>query len=482
MTDSAHRRNGPRAHTAVHEPLVAQVRRTIDRYGMVLPGERVLVALSGGPDSVALLAALATLAPAYGIEVVAAHFNHQLRGDEAVRDQRCAEEVARRLCVAYVVGAPERPAGPANIEAAAREQRYAFLAATAAARGCSRIATGHTRNDQAETVLMRLLRGAGSDGLQGIRAVRERHIIRPLLHCSREQVLAFLRVRGLPVCQDSSNADRRFLRNRVRHEIMPLLRAINKRVDANLASAAEILCEESALLEERARACVEPALASNGGMAVTAIADAPSALRGRIVRMWLHTQRGTLRRLTATHIRQIVALACGARPSGRVDLPGMQAVVREYAYVRFRADRETALPAAEHKLAPGTVVGLEPGWQISAEIVPVPGEGAWKPPDLWSFLADADAVVLPLTVRRVRPGDRVQALGVGGHRKLQDIFVDRKVPVTLRRAMPVVECDGQVIWVPGVVRSDTALVTAETAFALRLVARGLGIAAAECLC
>ena len=460
--------------------LLSQVRGTIKQYDMLSPGDRVLVAVSGGPDSVALLGALAKLAPEYPVELMAGHYNHRLRGGESWRDQQCAETVARQLGFECVVGHGTGLEGTANLEARARVRRYAFLTEIADRRHCTKIATGHTLDDQAETVIMRLLRGTGWDGLRGIRPIHASRIIRPLIHCSRMQVLAFLQSCGLPFCEDSSNANRRFLRNRVRHEVIPVLRAINPNVAAHLASAAEIIGGESALLEERARAALDCGLAPDGTLARAALTDAPPQLRGRIVRSWLCGQRGSLRRLTAAHVEAIGKLAFATRPNGRIDLPAGLAVVREYDRLCLCA-RTRRTETAARTLMPGAVVQLE-GWQIRADLAPPDASGDARPADLWSLLADADRIVLPLTVRTARNGDRMRPLGLGGRRKLQDIFVDRKVPLRARHSIPVVESAGEILWVPGLARSELALVTSRTFSTLRLVARREGIAGLSGLC
>jgi tRNA(Ile)-lysidine synthase len=464
--------------------LQSLVHRTLRRYAMVAPGERVLVGLSGGPDSVALLAVLQTLAARCRLQLHAAHFNHRWRGAESDRDQACAAAVAARLGVECTIGAAVGCAAGRNREAHARDQRYAFLAAVAAAQGCAKIATGHTLDDQAETVLMRLLRGSGGDGLAGIPAVRDGRIIRPLIACTRAQVVAFLQAAGLPFCEDSSNADRRFLRTRVRHDVLPLLQALNPEVSRHLAAAAGILAEEGGLLDAHVAPLLQAAHGADGALAVAAVRAAPPPLVPRLVRAWLRAQRGGLQRLGAAHVRAVADLICGLRPNAQVCLPGGLVVVREYEHVRLRAGAAVPGTVTAHVLVPGDTVQLESGWCISAALDST-GAGRRLPRDLWSLAADADAIAAPMTVRGARPGDRIRPLGMGGQRKLQDIFVDRKLPHAHRRTRPVVEVGGEVLWVPGVVRSGRALVTPATRSVLRLVAEHAehpAIAAAKPLC
>jgi len=450
---------------------------------MLAPGERVLIAVSGGPDSVAVLSVLHRLARYQHIELHAAHFNHRWRGAESDRDQACAAAVAARLDVPCTIGTHNVVPSGANLEAQAREQRYAFLMAVAAAQGCAKIATGHTLDDQAETVVMRLLRGSGGDGLSGIPPVRDGCIIRPLIDCSRAEVLAFLQASELPFCEDSSNADRRFLRNRVRHEVLPLLQAINPEVARHLAATADLLAEEGRVLDAQVAPVLQTAVVrttdGGGGLAIAAVRD--TRLAARLVRAWLREQRGSLVGLGAAHVKAVVDLASGRRPNVQTRFPGGQVVVREYEYLWLRANPAAVPVATAHVLVPGAAVQLETGWRISAELLP-PSAPQPLPADLWSLVADADVIDAPLLVRGARSGDRIRPLGMSGQRKLQDIFVDRKLSRAQRQSCPVVEVGGEVLWVPGVARSGRALVTPATRSTLRLIAEKPGIAGAKPLC
>lgn len=459
----------------VFPSLLQRIRRTVKRYQMLVPGDRVLVAVSGGPDSVSLLAALAALAPGLGASLCAAHLNHGLRGEESRRDQRCAVEVAARLNLPCVIGqSAALPHGP-NLEERARRQRYAFLARAAKEQRCTKIATGHTRDDQAETVLMRLLRGTGADGLAAIRAVRDGHIIRPLIECSRAEVMKFLRAQRLPFCEDSSNEDRRFLRNRIRHEVIPLLEAISPAAPRRLAALAQMLTDELAWLCQEDARRLAAALADDGALAVSAIVAAETPLQARLVRAWLRQQRGDLLGLTAAHFGAIVDLARGRRPNGRVRLPGGQWVVREYTHLRRLCDGAVSPAEPEHLLLPGSGVCLRSGWRIRAALEPA-GKIRPRPASLFEAVADAGALTGPLVVRTARSGDRIQPLGLNGHRKLQDVWVDRKLPLRTRRSCPVVELDGEILWVPGVVRGNQALVTPSTRSVMHLIAEPPGVA------
>jgi len=459
----------------VSSAVVRQVRRTIKAYEMIGRDDRVLVAVSGGPDSITLLAVLAALL-AERRGVYAAHFNHHLRGDEAIRDQRCAEAVAQHFGVPCVVGHSATLGVGPNLEARARAARYEFLERVAMEQGCAKIATGHTLDDQAETIVMRLVRGTGWDGLRGIRPVRDGRIIRPLIECSRAEVMAYLAERRLPYCEDSTNRDRRFLRNRVRHEVLPLLEAMNPNVKRTLASSAGIVEAEAHLLDVQV-ASILHAVAPENGLPVAVLRDAPPGLRGRLLRSWLRSENADVRRLTAQHVRGAITLALGARPNGRLHLPSGQWLIREYHALHLGARQAGSAVPEGHLLAPGGAVQLRSGWRISAELVSCPrlGDPLW-PADLWTVVADAETVRAPLVVRTLRPGDRIAPLGMQGHRKLQDVLVDRKLPTRMRRACAVIECAGEILWVPGVVRSNFALITPATRSALLLRAAHSAIA------
>jgi len=490
-----------RCHTslAVHSdssPLLQRVRRTLKRYEMLVPGDRVLTAVSGGPDSVALLAALVKLSPRLRISVGAAHLNHGLRAEESQRDQRCAEGVAARLGVPCLLGKTEGLHRGRNLEERARRARYEFLTRAAAEHGYTKIATGHTCDDQAETVLMRLLRGTGSDGLGAIRPVRDGHIIRPLLECSRGEVMEFLRAQRLPFQQDSSNTNRRFLRNRVRHEIVPLLQSISPAVQRRLAGFARVVSEELEWLHQEDARRLAAASSDGDTLAVGAITAAERPVALRLVRAWLRAVRGDLVGLSAAQFEAIVDLACGAHPNGLVRLPRGQWVGREYGVLRYISEglrawgpeglesdpqapkptrTQALLSEPQRFLLPGSVLDLRSGWRIGAMIETATPD--WRrPASLFELVADADAVAGPLLVRTPKPGDRIQPLGMRGHRKLQDVFTDGKLPVRARRSRPVIELEGEVFWVPGMVRGNQALVTQKTCSLLRLLAEAPAVA------
>ena len=302
--------------------LLGVVQHSIRAHGMLVAGERVLVAVSGGPDSTGLLLALARLHRKLGVELVAAHVNHRLRGTDAELDEACAAESAAALGVGFVrAELPDELGRGANLEARARALRYDALRGLAAAHGCAKIATGHTLDDQAETVLMRLVRGTGGRGLGAVRPRRADGVIRPLIDCRRADVAAVVRRAGLRFRVDRSNLDRRFLRTHVRERVLPLLAELNPSVAhacANLAAAARA---ERAIVTAWADAQLASA-GDAGGLDVAWLRRLAPPLRSLLVRRWLLRAGVPAQALTARHARAVQCLAEAERTGGEAHLPG----------------------------------------------------------------------------------------------------------------------------------------------------------------
>ena len=412
--------------------LLERVRAT----GLLAPGQPVVVLLSGGRDLVCLLDA----AVALRADVTVLHVNYGLR-DAADGDQALCEELCARLGAALHVHRAGAPSG--NVQAWARDLRYAE-----AARLGDVIAAGHTITDQAETVLYRLAASPSRRALLGM-AARSGRVVRPLLAAglSRDETAAWCAARGLPWREDASNDDRRFARARVRGDLVPALRSLHPAAERNIARTAALLADEAAVLDE--------------------LVD--GALDGERVR------HDALRELPRALARLIVVRLAGAPAAERLDdvlaAPegaavavegGLELVVAE-GWVSARAQRR-----GEHRGAdplPGAVALLVPGearfgaWTVCARSAPA------EPRD--GVLATAG----PFTVRAWRAGDRMAPLGMGGHTKsLQDLFVDRHVPRAERATLPVVECAGEVAWIPGVATSERFRVDASTAAAVALTA------------
>ncbi len=397
-------------------PYPAAVLATVRRRKLFGPRDRVLAAVSAGPDSTALVAALAALRDAGEVaEVRALHVDHGLRPGGA-DDAACAAETCARLGVPFE--SVRVRVSPGNVQAEARRARYAALRTAAEDAGATRVATGHTRTDQAETVLLRLLRGAGARGLAGI-PPRRGAIVRPLLDRSRSEGLAFLAEVGLAWRDDPTNATPKYARNRLRLEAWPVLARLAPALERSLARTADLARADERALARLARDVVAPGAT---GVRLDRLRAEPLAVRRRIVRR-LHRAASRRPALGVAHVDAVLALARRARP-GRLALPG--GVDARCRYGALEIVRPAApARAAEPVRVPGPGRYPVPGRDLAVEIDVAPGAApAW-----------------PLWLRARRPGDRFRPAGGRGSKKLKAWLIDRKVPRE-RRDLLVVLADG----------------------------------------
>ncbi len=382
----------------------------------------MLVALSAGPDSTALLAAMAALRDAGEIAAVAAvHVDHGLRPGGA-EDAACAAEACSRLGVPFESVRVE--VGPGNVQAAARRARYDALADAARRAGATRIATGHTRTDQAETVLLRLVRGTGALGLSAI-PPRRGTIVRPLIDRGREEGIAYLGAVGLRWREDPTNATPRFTRNRLRLALWPALTALAPAVERALARAADLARDDERALARRAR----DVAGDGASVDLRAIAGEHLAVRRRVVRRMWRNAGGSAAALQAKHVDAVLALARRARP-GRVSLPGRLEGRARYGLLE---------------------IGVRPGVAAPIAAIEVPGPGRYTIPGLGDVEVRASrsaSVPWPLALRTRRPGDRFRPEGGRGTKKLKSWLIDRKVPREARDALLVVASGTKVLALP----------------------------------
>jgi tRNA(Ile)-lysidine synthase len=419
------------------------VRRALEHPS--LAGECLVSALSGGADSVALLHALVTAGRQRGVRVIAAHLDHQLRAESGRDAQFCRElcdrlDVPLRTARADVSGRAAR--AHVGIEQAARDERREFLRRVQTETGAVAIALAHTRDDQAETVLLRLLRGSGRVGLGAMRA-RTRHLMRPLLGVSRADVHAYLRAHRLEWREDPSNQDLRFARNRVRHELIPYLESrFNPRVRETLARSAGLLADEGDLLALEGQRLYARAREGGGderSLARDVLRAAPPAAARLALRRALE-ESGGLANVTATHVERLLRLARRPASSGRrLALPGRREALVRFDRLVVAPTRPAPPPFAAPLSVPGRV-SLPDGRILAAEPSAGPGEAA------------PDHAVVPapragLSVRTRRPGDRIRFHG--REVSLKRYLLDRRVPADLRTGLPLVAEGSRVIWIPG---------------------------------
>lgn len=394
--------------------------------GLVRTGEPLLVMLSGGADSVCLL----DVALALGANVSALHVNHGLR-PEAARDEALCRSLCARLEVPLTVEAVDLGAreAPGNLHAVARDARYALAERHAS----GDYAAAHTATDQAETVLYRLAVSPGRTALLGMQPRRGR-LVRPLLDATRAETRARCLARGLEFVDDPSNADPRFARTRVRHEVMAVLSDLNPAAERGIAETSRLLRDEAEVLER----AVEEALEHTGRRAVrlAALEEQPRGLARLIVRRLAEEAAGRPHALTRRDVDTVLGL--GTRGgSASADLGGGLRAVVEYGVLRFAVGPAAPPPEPVRLPVPGSV--RFGAWEVDARL----GERG-------EATLSADALGPVVTVRAWREGDRMRPAGLGGSKSLQDLFTDRKVPRALRRSLPVLEADGEIAWVAGV--------------------------------
>ena len=453
------------------------VARHVDAAG--LADSRLVAAVSGGPDSLALLHALHCLRDSHRLSLSVAHVDHGLRPNSG-QDADFVRERAASLvlpCTVIAVDVPRRPDGSFS-EAAARDARYRALTSVAAQTGASVIATGHTADDQAETVLLHAVRGAGLPGLRAMSILSDAPIdggagirlFRPLLGLRRCETQAYCRELGLSPLRDETNDDARIPRNLVRLQVVPQLERLNPQAVAALARLADTAGGALDFMEAALDAeWLSMALASHGAVSLDRerFRALHPALRGLAVRRAHRQARGTIGTLDAVHVEDVLRLASG--PSGKeTDLPGdVLLEVRHGELVFHPPGDRTQLPPFENERqlrVPG-VTSIH-DWQVEAEYVPMPE--SLQSPGFTAHL-DADSLGGQLCMRGRRPGDRFQPLGMErGSKKLQDYFVDAQVPRQERDSVPLLVSPRGVVWVAGFGIAHWARVTPATHRVLRV--------------
>jgi tRNA(Ile)-lysidine synthase len=424
-------------------PLSERVRRDVERRGLVAAGDRGLVALSGGPDSLCLLLLLLELAPALRLTLRAAHVDHGVRPESASEAER-AQTLAARLGVEAVVLRADLEPTAGNLQERARDARRALLVAEARARGCAWIAVGHTASDQAETVLMRLVRGAGLRGL-GAMAWRSGEVIRPLLGVTRQEVRRYLAVCGLDPVEDPTNRSDAYLRNRLRRRVLPLMRRENPAVASALCRLAETCREEDAVLDGLARQGLELARVGVHQVDCGRLRPLPLPLLRRALRLIYAEATGSLRRLDRPHVEALAALATSTGGGTRqLDLPGAR-FQRIYDLLGW----ETGSGGAAGEAAPINMQVAGPGLSPLADGRRLAVQAALAGT---SLALSRRHLAFPLTVRTALPGDRI-AIGPGRSKKVSRALLDARVPRRERRQVLVVLTAGVVALVVGVRRA-----------------------------
>lgn len=454
--------------------LLHQVVRTVRSRKLFQRGQHILVAVSGGPDSVALLSILQHLRSHWELTLSAVHCNYGLRGAESEEDQKFVEVFCQELGVPLHIRRVGLHIGERNtsLQADARDLRYQVMQGIADRCGADRIAVGHTANDQAETVLLWMLRGAGLTGLSGMPAFRDHNVIRPLYETTRQEILGYLCKAELPFREDSSNVKPLYLRNRVRREVIPILtQLVPSSIDA-LCRLADVCREDDRYLDQQIAALSSSAMEreSAGGWTIDrgCLLELPAALQRRCIRNLFRQNDDQSRSPSLQTVDRIIRLASKRKSGASLDVRGGRVVVGD-RHLRF-----IPLPA-------GAVSHAEQSHGKCQEFLSIPGALIWAgtgqrlqvqqqvrsqmcaPLGKGRIVVDADRVSQPLMVRNWLPGDRFHPVGMEGHsKKLQDFFTDLKIPIAARSRIPLVVAPEGILWVVGYRQDERWTPTATT--------------------
>ena len=459
-----------RSKRKIAEKVLGTVRQTIAAHRMLAAGDCVLVAVSGGPDSVTLAHVLHTLSAEYALRLAVAHLNHGLRRQDSERDAEFVADFARRLNVPFYLEKKDvrrfQQRAHLSLEEAGRQMRYKFFEEVAASNGFNKIATGHHSNDNAELVLMNLLRGSGPLGLSGIIPVRDGKFIRPLIQLKRSEIADYIAEKKLSFVTDASNADWSYRRNRIRHHLIPELeKSYNPAIVDTLNRLGAILRAEDQWCEDLLGKDFDECIAAKGPGTIRLnpgrLDGLAAAAKRRIVRRAIRSVKNDLRRVTLLHIDAVVDLidkrpkgGCLNLPDGiRVALTAAGLTISDSKSLAAAGSERSATPVAgdyQYAVAvPGILSIKEAGAAIKFNEI-----GAGDLPDFNDVprslaFFDMDCLQFPLVVRNVRPGDRFSPLGVMGSQKVKKYFIDNKIPAPRRRTCPLLLSGGKIIWIAG---------------------------------
>jgi tRNA(Ile)-lysidine synthase len=470
--------------------MINKVRAIIDKYQMVNPGERIVVAVSGGPDSIALLQILSMLSNEYGIELIAAHINHGLRGVNSDEEERFTGLFSASLGIPFEsksadIKALSRERGN-SVEETGREERYKFLTRVAQRYDAQKIAVGHHLHDHVETVLMNVMRGCGIEGLRGILPVRDGIIIRPLISSTRDEILSFLDIQGISYRNDGSNFDNVCLRNKIRNRLIPLLKVqYNPNIETSLAHLSEIAGQEDAYLQEvvdraLSRIEVDDVQGKKITLTIAPFLQLHEAIQRRIIKVLLERLAVPGKAIGYVHIKSILNLMRHASSGARMSLPGSIAIRREYGELVLVGNRSVDGVKARRSESGGLHYGETGGADFSYEVM-IPGRldivelgtvitfgfvekipfrrYSEKPTVIY---LDYDKLSLPLCIRNRRPGDRIQPLGMEGSKKIKSYLIDKKMPRHLRMKIPLLVDRESVLWIVGMAMSERIKITDKT--------------------
>jgi tRNA(Ile)-lysidine synthase len=465
--------------------LLEKVKTHIDQEKLFDRGDAIVVAVSGGPDSVALLHILFLLSERYGWKLSVAHVNHQFRGEESDAEAIFVANLAKQWGLPCEIGKIDVPAyiheTSLNGQAAAREKRYEFLHAVADQYSAQRIALAHHADDQAETLLMRLIRGTGPSGLTGIperRREKKVELIRPFLRIYKSEIENHCLQYELAYCQDSSNELRKYFRNQVRLDIIPMLRSYNEQLPESLNRLADLMQAEDAFMEKAAKGSFDELVTWDSGdirFSRQDFACLHVALQRRMIKLILSYLALGVENIDFARIELLRNAVLQDQTSNlKLDIDEQVCLVREYNMIHFQKPsasvgtyRYPIMLEASELLIP------EAGKKLSFKVVnreaaKVENSAVSSDQRMEAFF-DFSQLELPLYARSRSEGDRMQPYGLNGTKKVKDMFIDAKIPPSQRDTLPlIVDAKGQVLWIPGLRQSKHAPVQTETEHVLHM--------------
>lgn len=450
--------------------LTERVAAAIDKHGMFHGGETVLVGLSGGPDSVSLLSILVRLRDTYGLTVHAMYVNHNLRPEETSKEIDFCEDLCRKLGVNFLVKSVDVLSRVDNFglnkQEAARELRYGAFDEAALDVGAGKIALAHNADDQAETICMRLLRGAGPGGLSGM-PVKRGKVVRPLIEIGRADIEGFLSAENIPFVVDSSNLGMEYFRNRIRRLLVPVMKELNPSLLVTMTHTASILQEEEryfGLVVTKALMKMISRKTNNRiELFLSPMQSMDTVILRRVLRRAIE-ETDSLRGISFTHVEDIIGLLRKGVSGSRLYLPRGIRVIKGYALLVITSEKAERI--GEYELRPPSEIALKgTGTVIRAHLEDVKGDAG---DGRSAVLLDAGAMKFPLKIRPRSAGDFFFPLGFGRRKKLQDFFVDAKVPRDERDMVPIVVSGDDIVWIAGYRADDRFRVRGDTEKFIRL--------------
>ena len=472
-----------KSNSLIEKKILKTVKQTIATHQMLTAGDSVLIAVSGGPDSVTLAYVLCTLATDYRLRLAIAHLNHCLRRKDSDRDAEFAADIARQLDLPFYMEKKDvrqlQQSAHLSLEEAARKMRYRFFDEISSRCGYNKIAVGHHSNDNAELVLMNLLRGSGPLGLSGIAPVRDGKIVRPLIHLKRSEIDDYIAERKLAFVTDTSNSDLSFRRNRIRHHLIPELeKAYNPAIIDTLNRLATIMRAEDLWFENFLSNDVNHCIKIKGPNTVAIDLDRfeglAAAIKRRIMRRVIRLVKKDLRRITLTHIDAVLTLVDKSPGIGCLDLPdGIRVVVKaaELTISNRQGEGppgpdgfdESAVIDYRYTInPPGAISIQEAGVTIKLTEIRADNLPDFNTVGRNRAFFDLDRLQFPLVVRNFRPGDRFSPLGLKGTQKVKKYFIDHKIPGPRRRVCPLLLSAGKIVWIAGHRIDNTVRVVSAT--------------------